>query len=215
MSSMKRGIMYDLDGTFIESADLHEMGWRFAADQLGFSLSDEMLERQKGMTENEASLMMLPSASEAARKHFAEIKRSWTLSNAGKVVAYPLAQETVEKLMGLGYLVGICTSASEMFVRKVLTQLPWLSQIERFIVFREMYERGKPAPDGLAITLKKMGLKKEDVVGYIGDAENDYLASKAAGIPFFLFCPSAKKPSFDLPPNIQMLQSHEEIFLYL
>ena len=210
---MKKGILYDLDGTLVKSAALHEMGWQFAAEKMGISLSPQMLEKQKGMPENEASAMMLPDSNDRERKRFVEMKRAWALSNAGKVVAYPFAKEIIEKLLELGYLVGICTSAGEMFVRKVLEEVPWLSQIERFIVFREMYEQGKPAPDGLMVALKRMGLKKEEVMGYVGDAENDYLASKAVGLPFFLFQPDGA-PMFPLPPDVPRLRSHRDILEY-
>ena len=77
-----------------------------------------------------------------------------------------------------------------------------------------MYTEGKPSAEPLLLTLSHMNLKPEEVV-YVGDAFNDYEASKNADMSFLYFLPPGAVKDSRIPDSIPRLKSHKDIFSYL
>ena len=53
------------------------------------------------------------------------------------------------------------------------------------IITADKVKRAKPHPESLKLALKRLKLKKDEVI-FIGDTRNDYKAGKAAGIETYL-----------------------------
>mgnify|MGYP001611996742 CR=1 FL=1 len=53
-----KGVIYDLDGTLIKTEKLHESAWLYAGAKFGHPITNEMLLKQKGISNEAASEMM-------------------------------------------------------------------------------------------------------------------------------------------------------------
>ena len=208
-----KGIIYDLDGTLVSTQKLHEDGWLYAGKKFDVSISKEMLLNQRGISNEKTSLMMLPSNKKNLAKKFIEAKVEYVNKNLKKITLFLSALKTIQQLTQKGYVVWICTSAHKNFV-KAIKALKKIKEAENKIIWREMYNQEKPSPEGLNLTMKKMGLKNSRVY-YIGDALSDYETSVKAGVKFIYFCPNIKAKDSRIPKSVPVISSHQEIFKLL
>lgn len=207
-----RGVIYDLDGTLIVTVELHRMAWFAAGRKFGVKISEEMMKNQNGLADEEAALTMLPKEKKSLMGKFVLAKQEYVRANAKKARLFPETAETISKLFQKGYRVWVLTSAHKFFVKKVLNiSKPLERAIGNNVVWREMYKRGKPKPDGLNLTMKNMGLVNSQVC-YVGDAFSDYRTSVTAKVKFFYFCPDQKKRDKRISLSIPVISSHEKIF---
>jgi len=211
---MIKGVIYDLDGTMIDTARLHEAAWQSAAESMGIQVSDDTLAKQKGITNEEGAQMISASRDKEETEMLVEKKNEHVTKNVGSMVEMKGIGEVVDELARRGYQVWICTSASKAFVADVASVVGLVRKLEDKTVWREMYDQGKPSPEPMFVTLKKMGLAASEAI-FVGDARSDYQASDAAGIPFIYFCPASVAPDSAIPSNIPRLENHSDIFQYL
>jgi len=211
---MTKGVIYDLDGTIIDTTHLHEMAWQEVGDSLGIHLSAEMLVKQKGVSNEEAVRLLFPSQGTEKVEQLVQKKNEYIANNFGKFVEVKGIAEVISELQKKEYKVWICTSAPKEFVMRVASEISVVDDIKDNIVWREMCKEGKPSPEPLLFTLKQMGLQAPETV-FVGDAWSDYKASIAAKIPFLYFSPEYSEPDSTIPDNIPRLKNHKEIFEYL
>ncbi|OGZ34319.1 MAG: hypothetical protein A3I88_03705 [Candidatus Portnoybacteria bacterium RIFCSPLOWO2_12_FULL_39_9] len=204
-----KGLIYDLDGTLISTQKLHETGWLYAGKKFNIPISKEMLLNQSGISNEEASLMMLPGNKKNLAKKFIKAKVEYVNKNLKRITLFPSALKTIQQLDKKGYAVWICTSAHKNFV-KAIKALKIIKKIGNKIIWREMYKKGKPSPEALNLTMSKMGLANSQIY-YIGDALNDYKTSVKAGVKFIYFCPSVNRKDLRIPKSVKVISSHKEI----
>ena len=211
---MIKGIIYDLDGTIIDTARLHEAAWRSAAESINIQISDDTLAKQKGITNEEGAQIISPSQTKEEIEMLVEKKIEHVTKNTGSMIEMKGIGDVVDELHKKGYQVWICTSAPKEFVMDVISAVALVRKLEDRIVWREMYKEGKPSPEPLLFTLQQMGLQASEAI-FVGDAWSDYRASMAAGIPFIYFCPASITPDSVIPSSIPRLENHSDIFQYL
>jgi phosphoglycolate phosphatase len=204
-----KAIFYDLDGTIIDTVPLHREAWRFAADKFGITFTPQMLLDQKGMAGDEFSRMVMKEGGMADReseKKFLDIKIGYLAKNYSQARVFEGFMETYTELQKRGLKVLICTGMTERFVKMI----PQLKSFEDNIVWREMYGHGKPAAEPLLVSAAKAQIDPGDCA-YVGDAYNDYLAAKAAGMEFFYFDPPGSKVDPRLECVSNVLRCHADI----
>lgn len=202
--------MFDLDGTIISTVGLHEQGWRVAGEKCGVRITDEMLRKQRGIPEDAAARMMLGSRYAELGGEFVRTKRSTAVEHAGEVRLYPDFLPAYRALRERGLVVWVCTSAPKVFVGAVYGEIPELAEFKDRTVYREMYEMGKPHPDPLLLTARKMGVPIEQVL-YVGDAVGDWKAAENAGCAFLYACREKCDPQVKAPAILD----HREILDFL
>lgn len=209
---MTKGIIYDLDGTIISTAKLHEDAWLFVGKTFNISITPKMLANQRGISNKAAALMMLPKDKKYLSEKFQKAKVEYVKENLKKVALFPSVIQTIETLLKKGYNVWICTSAKRDFVKKILRRFKKLRKVN--VVWREMYAKEKPSPEALNITIKKMGLSKKHVI-YVGDAANDYKTSINASVKFVYFCLNKKQRDSRIPKSTITISRHKEVLRIL
>jgi len=203
------GVIYDLDETIVSTQKLHEAAWLFAGKTLNVPISHQMLINQKGISNKEAALMMLPQNKKHLLDKFQKAKAEYVNRNLKEAVPFPDATETIGRLFKKGCNVWICTSAKKVFVKKVLKPFRELRKMD--VVWREMYTEEKPSPEALNLTIKKMDLSNKQVC-YVGDAFNDYKTSLKAKVKFIYFCPDKKGRDPRIPESVPTISFHRGIF---
>ena len=120
-----------------------------------------------------------------------EIKKIWKMGRdrvvpytAGLLSMHDGAEETI-KILSKNYQLAIVTSR----VRNGIYTIPQLKKLEKYFKVAVAYEDTidhKPSPEPLLLAAKKLGLKPEECV-YIGDAETDIMAARAAGMKVVMY----------------------------
>jgi len=116
---MIKGIIYDLDGTLIDTERLHEAAWRSAAESVGTQISSEIRAKQKGMTNEEAAQLISSSQDKEELEAIVERKIEHVTENSGSIGEMEGVGSVVKKLHEKGYEVWICTAAPKAFVLDV------------------------------------------------------------------------------------------------
>ena len=209
-----RGVIYDLDGTIILTQKLHEKAWIYAGKKFNIPITKQMLVDQRGISNQEASLVMLPSNKRYLLEKFKKTKIKYVNNNLKQIKISPNVLKVIKDLIKNNYSVWICTSASRSFVKKILGLFKELKEIKNNIIWRELYKKEKPSPEALNLTIKKMGLRNNQVY-YIGDAFSDYKTSINAKINFIYFYPNKKKKDLRIPNSIPIISSHRAILKML
>jgi len=190
-------VIYDLDGTAIDSASIQEDAWKYAAKVCKVSVTEDMLIRQRGMQDREAARMMGHDSAE-----FVSQKKKYIDVHIGEAKLSPGFAEAYEELRKLGVSVCICTASDEILVKRILHIIPVPL---KNIVYSGMYANGKPDPEPLFVTCRMLELPPSECI-YVGDAMNDYLAAKNAGMKVVCFGENKA-----IPKDVTRISDHMEI----
>jgi HAD superfamily hydrolase (TIGR01509 family) len=178
-----RGVLFDVDGTLVDSNLAHAQAWHDAFSEAGLDGGDvEQIRRLIGM----GSDKLLPAAvgidkhspeGERLAKRRAEIFKERYLA---RVQPTPCAAELVRALRDRGFVLGVATSAEPDELRALLRKVDaeWLA--ERAASSKDV-ESSKPDPDVVDAALQRIGIPA-DSVALIGDTPYDVEASRRARV---------------------------------
>ena len=177
-----KAVLFDLDGTLIDSVGAYVEVARIAAQPHGFEVTERHV-RNALATGGNFWKGVVPEDrrdGEALRKSMsAHAAREWPrlLREHGKVFQ-GLAQ-TLDAMRALGIRLGIVSGARP----EVLELLREDGVLDRFdsIVLAADVTRRKPDPEGIVKCLAELGVAADAAV-YVGDSPVDILASRAAGV---------------------------------
>jgi beta-phosphoglucomutase-like phosphatase (HAD superfamily) len=204
-----KAILYDLDGTIIDSIALHREAWVFAANKFGINLKPQTLIDIRGMEGSKAARLIAETyclSSKEKERIILKIKRDYLAKSYDQVKVFPGFLETADILQKSGLQVLICTTMTKKFVKMI----PQLKSFTKKIVWREMYDQAKPSAQPL---LKTAAIAQVDPAGcaYIGDTYNDYLSAKSAGMEFFYFNPPESESDPRLKRISATIKKHSDI----
>lgn len=173
-------ILFDLDGTLIDSIELILNSARYAFETLGRTPpSDE--EWSAGIGIPLFIMFRHYARDEADCAELIAAYRVYQLANHDRLVrAYDGVVETVKKLHAAGHPIAIVTSKSEALAMRGLTHVG-LARYMDTIVGCDASTRHKPDPEPVRIALSRLGCAPEDAI-FVGDSVHDVLAGNAAGV---------------------------------
>lgn len=175
-SSSKPLLLFDLDGTLIDSQPLVFETFRqvFAKLKPGYPLSDEELYSFFGPTLETTFLRYFhPDEIDDVIELYQTINRQL---HKDYLKEMPYALETIKELHHQGYVMGIVSNKRHAVVELGLEQSglkPYMSAVYG----KEDQPVCKPKPDGLIHAAKQMGYKLDEVL-YFGDNVADIQAAK-------------------------------------
>ena len=176
-----RTILFDLDGTLIDSKDLILSSFRHTMEtHRGSALPDEawlatmgrpLVVQLREFASDEAEVeAMLATYLEHNLSH-----------HDGMVRSYPGIADTVSRLRDDGYALGIVTSKQLKGTLRGLRSCGLSEEWFGSIVTADDVTRGKPDPEPLHIALREMEEADPGRAVYIGDSIHDMQAGGAAG----------------------------------
>jgi phosphoglycolate phosphatase len=183
MLSDIKAILFDLDGTLIDSApDLGAAADRLRTDQGLEPLGLPLYRPHTGT----GARGMLKIAFEMEPDHpdFEQLKEAFFRQYEQNLVVHTAPFEGVNELIeglvsrDLGW--GIVTNKSERFTLPLVKQIPLLTQAQ-IVICGDTTPHAKPHPAPILEAIKRMGLRPAECV-YVGDDERDIVAGKAAGV---------------------------------
>lgn len=216
-------VVYDLDGTIIDTERFHQQAWGLTSQQyrLGFS-GEQLYVASKGISSKKTLEKMLPVERSMIITEAAEAKFRYmmNLMENDTIELLPGFAEAFEKLQSYNLKVGICTSARKENVdalqRNAYSPISKiLSSLEGKVAWKEMFSQGKPAAEPLLLSLNLLGGISPNKALYVGDAVADYGCAKNAGTAFAYFCPEGTQRENEIPADILVIQDHRKLLAYM
>jgi pyrophosphatase PpaX len=173
-----RVILFDLDGTLIDSGPIIIASMRHASVTVLGREPDEELVRAAIGGPGLASQMRdldpdrVDELIDVYRAHNEPLHKT--------LEAFDGILELLAELRRRGHRVGIVTAKRGATVQLAFERLPLLRELTEVLVGHEDTERHKPDPDPVLEALRRLGERPADAV-YIGDSPFDIRAGKAAG----------------------------------
>ena len=180
---MPQAAIFDIDGTLIDSVDLHASAWQEALLKFGHDVTFEQVRRQIGKGGDQLIPVFLSEAEQ--RDHGAEME-AWR-GDLFKSKYLPLVRpfsavpELLRRVREAELKVAVASSAkaSELEVYLDIARITNLTDV---VTSSADAARSKPAPDIFQVALKKLGLSGSEAVA-IGDTPYDAMAAGKADIP--------------------------------
>lgn len=173
-------VLWDLDGTLIDTSDLHVRAFVEALKRLGYEVNDELVKKFRenlGKRFVDIVRSILPDLPEGDLERLKELRRAIVFSNLELVRPLPPAN-LLPKLRGIP--MGLVTSSNRLFTTAVLDRFGWRRYFD-VVVTGDDVERGKPDPEPILLAMEKLGVSK---AYFIGDSEYDRICAERAGIEF-------------------------------
>ena len=181
-----RAVVFDLDGTLIESLPDIQLATNRTLGDLGLDPLDDKTTRGfvgKGSRHLlTKALLHYGKVPEDEEIDYAYVRFLHHYSNAPAEGGYvfPGVEDVLEALRDRGHTLAICTNKPHQPTVQVL-EAYGIADFFGVIVGGDDVENRKPHPDHLIETTHRLDLDKNDVV-FVGDSENDIQASVAADI---------------------------------
>lgn len=169
-----RGVLFDVDGTLVDSADAIRSAWRWLAETIGIDpepiVAASVAARAQDLVDG-----FVPSD---LRERALDLSREAGLAAAASVVALPGARELVAALPSGAW--GCVTSGRSQIVTTRLRAagLP----VPDVLVTSEDVTRGKPDPEPYVRGAAVLGLDPADCLAF-EDTTDGVASARAAGMP--------------------------------
>ncbi|MCD6488077.1 MAG: HAD family hydrolase [Desulfurococcales archaeon] len=203
-------ILFDLDGTLVDSRDAILESFAKAAQQLGIDIDLDRLSQLLGYPLMDVVLGSLKTrlTREELANYIALRRRIINSIWRKKVKLYSDVEEVLEVLSARGYLLGI---ASSSIIPRIREFIEYFGIEKYFVVVSGAIEgrlRGKPWPDVILYPLKLLSISKSKAI-YVGDAEVDCRASKNASIKFIRIIRGRDNKPWDCKPDKEIRSLYE------
>lgn len=185
-----KAVMFDLDGTLVQSApDLIEAARRTLAGLGEPPRQDEEVTNFVGkgvkvLVERLLTVDRAPASAERLEEAHALFMRHYVETNGQYSACYPHVPEVLRVLKGRGLLLGCVTNKPEPLIRPLLQKLDILGYMD-CIVGGDTLPQRKPAPEPLWHACEQVGATVAETL-MVGDSGNDALCARNAGVPVVL-----------------------------
>ena len=173
-------ILFDLDGTLIDSIELILNSARYAFEKLERECpsDDEWL---AGVGIPLFTMFARYARDEAEKAALIAAYREYQMEHHDRLIhCYDEVVDTVAELRGRGHELAIVTSKSEYLSLRALTQVG-LARLIDTIVGCDASTRHKPDPEPVRIALHRLDCAPTDAI-FVGDSIHDIRAGNAAGV---------------------------------
>jgi pyrophosphatase PpaX len=218
-SASPLAVLFDLDGTLIDSIELILNSARYAfRDRAGYVPSDA--EWLTGVGIPLVSMFRRYANDEAEVDALIGKYREYQLEHHDRLVrCYDAVVETVDHIRAAGHPVAIVTSKAGWLARRGLDHVGLGPHFD-LIIGCDSCQKHKPDPEPVRLALEQLNYAAEDAV-FVGDSVHDMEAGRAAGVttigalwgPFTREDLAASQPDLflerisDLPTVLSRLQA--------
>ena len=180
--SARPALLFDLDGTLVDSVYQHVLAWRDALHEENLDLSIWRIHRRIGMSgglflkalERELGATLTEGQADRLRQSHAKA----LLKRLDQIRPLPGARELLTTLSSMRVPWAVATSGSEITARPTLAMLGIPEGTP--IVTRDQVAYAKPNPDLFLAAAERLGVPSGDCF-VVGDSIWDLLAAQRAG----------------------------------
>jgi len=179
MTDLRPGVLFDVDGTLLDTNYLHVLAWWQAMNDAGHEhVPMAAIHRAVGIASEGLVRHLLgredDDAVEAHSRRYEELRE-------GRLRALPGAADLVKRCADAGLVPVVATSGKEKDLEWMLPAIGAEDRIAGATTSSEV-EDGKPSPDLLSSALEQHALDPERTV-LVGDTVWDVKAAATAGVP--------------------------------
>ncbi|MCX8184956.1 MAG: HAD family hydrolase [Sulfolobales archaeon] len=176
-------VVFDLDGTLVDSVDTHAEGWSFAIEYLGVARVDKS--RLISLIGLPGDSIVRATVGEEGLKYYDRIRRLkdrhfLNQLASGRVSLFPDTLPCLKHLKKRNYVLGLASSSPNRVLLPLLEQLELLDYFN-YIVSGDEVVRGKPDPEIFIRVARKAGVENRETI-VVGDTEYDTAPARSAGM---------------------------------
>ena len=187
MSDVLKAVLFDVDGTLVDSNDAHAHAWVKAFAAFGFTVEFERVRRCIGMGGDKLmpEVSGLEQESPTGERIAGRRGEIFTKEFLPKIQPFKDAARLVAAVKDLGLTAVAASSAKEDELEPLLeiAGAKWLMDAA---TSSDDAEESKPAPDIIQAALQRVKASPENAV-MIGDTPYDIEAARRAGVPCIAF----------------------------
>lgn len=177
MQEKAPGLLFDVDGTLVDSNYLHTLAWARACDDVDEMVPMSRIHRLIGMgagllAENLVGEEKAEQVKDGHRRHFRRLR--------GELRAFQDARELLEDVAARKLKVVLATSANKEDVDALLATIGQTDAVSA-ITHSADVDRAKPDPDIFCTAMESAGVDPQLAMA-VGDTVWDVEAAKRAGI---------------------------------
>jgi HAD superfamily hydrolase (TIGR01509 family) len=180
-------MIFDVDGTLIDSNDAHAQSWVDTLRADGVEVDFAKVRRCIGMGSDKLlpEVAGIEAESERGKRLSEQRAKSFRRDHFPKLRAFPGTRELFEHLIGQGLRVGIATSARGDELEKLLDLARVGDLIEEHASSDDV-ENSKPDPDIVQAALSQLGCSPDEAL-MVGDTPYDLAAAARSGVSSIAF----------------------------
>ena len=213
-------ILFDLDGTLIDTEKYFRIYWPKAAEALGYHMTDEQALQLRSLGR--------PFAFDVFKNMFGEDVDYWAMRQKRRELMEPVLErdgvrlkkgvkELLEYMSAYGHIAAIATASDVERTRKYLSSIGLEGYFSR-IISATMVPFGKPAPDIYRYACEQLGIAPGDCYA-VEDSPNGITSAYKAGLKVIMI-PDQTPPDETVLPMlthvyedagriIELLRAHE------
>jgi HAD superfamily hydrolase (TIGR01509 family) len=176
---MIKAVIFDIDGTLVDSVDLHAQAWKETFKKYGKDVPYEQVRRQIGKGSDQLlpvffSREELEEFGEAMEEYRSKLFQREFLP---RVRAFPQVRELFERIKADGKRIALASSAKdeELAAYKTIANISDLVEEE---TSSDDAEKSKPHPDIFKVALEKLGDVEPSEAIVVGDTPYDAEAAR-------------------------------------
>jgi HAD superfamily hydrolase (TIGR01509 family) len=168
-----KAVVFDMDGTLVDSNQLHAQAWQRAFAKFGIAADVEAIRRQIGKGGDKLMPVFVPKEKlREIEKPLSEYRDELFMREyMPKVKPFPGARGLLERIRKDGHKIGIATSASEEQIERLKNIAHVEDLIERETNADDV-EESKPAPDIFSAALSELNVDADEAIA-VGDTPYD------------------------------------------
>jgi HAD superfamily hydrolase (TIGR01509 family) len=180
ISSPAPAVLFDIDGTLVDSNYLHVHAWARAFHETGVAVETWRIHRAIGMDGSTLVNELSKGADDKVQERLKELHSHYYEEMSPLLRVLPGGREIVEHVASMGLQVVLATSAPEdelATLRRVLDR----DSVVSAITSSEDVDTAKPDPSIIGVALQRAGVAPDRAV-FVGDAIWDAEACARAGV---------------------------------
>jgi len=183
MAAGVRAVLFDIDGTLVDSNYLHVEAWHHAFQTTGQQVDAWRIHRGIGMDSATLLSTLVGERSDEWVEHAKSLHTRFYEDLAPRLRVFDGARELLVELDRRGIRVVLATSAPQTEL-DLLTGLLDVDSAIYATTSADDVDTAKPAPDIIGVALERAGVDASEAI-MVGDAVWDMKASRKAGVTPF------------------------------
>lgn len=179
-----KAVVFDFDGTLVDTVELLSEAWARAARMLGMAISPEEVEKHIGLAGPEISLRIAEGDGAKAAKLRRLKDDIYDSEYISRIRLFDDVEQSLMMLKEKGIKIAIASSQTSRRLKRYLSLLGILKIVD-VVVGSDLVSKRKPAPDILLKAAELLRIRPEECFA-IGDTSFDCESANKAGMKFIL-----------------------------